>query len=317
MARRPVKKEARPPAGARAVVAEFGWPLTLAALGLLGLPLLLYAVGAAGDRVAGFWFGLTFLLVCLIVGAFPAISASPSNAVSAAVLLIALAAGTAATVPLALDLFPGDPAASAALSRQGEEKPLGEISRGGSYDLVVHADLAAVAGREIHADYALKILGGGNDRDLAGRFESRRGRGRAGRRTVEVLRAPREWDHHPIELGPGQHRIRLVKKDPLIPGDLEVKVYAELALWPFAIAAALIALAATALAARLPERLLRRHLTGGIAAALATGILGAWWAWMGDPVFPLLGAALFGMLAGWALGHVLGYVAGRLPWRAG
>jgi hypothetical protein len=292
-----------------------GFPMAfyLTGLGLLAAPIVVFALGAASDPVAGAWFGATVLVISLAYAAWPVLTAAVGLPVRVAVVALALAAAAAGGYPLWMSLLPGDPTATAVLSRADEERPLSGLAAG-PYDFVVHADLGNVAGRDVTADYVLKLYTDGTSRDLHGRFESRRGRGRAGRRTVTVVRAPREWSHPVVELAAGKHKIQLLKKDAIIAGPLEVKAYAQVTLWVFGAAIGGVVLAAVALAARAPTRPRRHHLIGGMATSGLTGVVGAWFTWVGDPVYPLIGAAFLGLLGGWLCGRLLAPVAAALPW---
>jgi hypothetical protein len=289
-------------------------PFVATAAALLAIPILLYALGVLGAQLAGLIFGVALLGLCTVVGCWPAFLAAENKAFMAALVAVALGMATLAGFPLVSALYPGPPVATASLTETGKDHPLSGIDNGGEFDLVIHADIGGAAGKEVYAKYEIRILSGDHSQNLSGSFESQRGRGRAGRSTVSVVRPPPEWVHHPVSLPPGKQSIRLVKKDASLEGALEVKLFSQGLVWPFAAICAGLLLASVALAARLRNKMRRQYLVGGLCMAASTGILGAHWAWIGQPFYPVLGAAFIAVIAGWLVGKLFAKLADHLPW---
>src|SRR5262245_52336811 len=192
----------------------------LAALVVLGVPFLLNTLDV-GELASGLAFGFGFLVVCAVVAAWPAIDgAEGKTGLKAAVALVTLAAVGGAGYAIYHSVSPGAPIAAVELAKSDDEKPL--PGRGpGAYDLMVHGRCGETGGRDISASYALELVAPSGKKDIAGRFESQRGRGRVGRRTVSTVKPPREWMHHETRLGAGPFTVRLVKKEAGL-GALEV-----------------------------------------------------------------------------------------------
>jgi hypothetical protein len=227
---------------------------------------------------------------------------------------VALGIAGGAGFPLLSALFPGDPVATATLNETDKDKPLSGLDGGGDFDLVIHADIGGAVGREIYANYEIRLFSGDKSQYLSGSFESQRARGRAGRTTVSVVKPPPEWVHHPVSLPPGKQSLRLVKKDASLASALEVKLYPQVVIWPFIAICAGLTLLAAALAARFRNKMRRQYLVGGLSMAAITGVVGGHWAWMGQPFYPVLGAAFIALIAGWLAGKLFARLADRLPW---
>jgi hypothetical protein len=314
VAKRTETKAQKPAPASGAPFEGFGWPFVLAAVVALGIPFLLHALDAVGEQVSGTIFGIAFLTICVVVAVWPTVDAvSGRVGLLAAVVAVGLGAGGAAGFALVRAIYPGDPAAAVEAQKTDEERPLPGLTEGARYDLMVHADLGAAAGQQVSAAYGFKLFSGTAVQTLSGRFESRQGRGRVGRRTVAVVKPPREWTHHEVVVGPGPHKMTLQRKDTAI-GAMEFRFYPLPPLWPNVVIACALVLLAFALAARLRDRMRRQYFIGGVTATVLAGAIGAWWAWMGEPLFPVLGAAFVSMIAGWLLGKLLSALAGQVPW---
>ena len=307
------EKKAKPVLPAGVVPFEgFTWPFLLAALVVLGVPFLLNTLDV-GEQIAGLVFAVGFMVICAVVAAWPPIDAAEGRTglVVAAAFVALLGAGGGGYA-IYQSIRPGDPVASAELAKADDEKPLPGIGDG-AFDLMVHADFGEATGRDISANYGLQLAAPSGRQDVNGRFESRRGRGRVGRRTVSTVKPPREWTHHEVRLAAGPYTVRLVRKDAVL-GGLEVRAYPLTPLWPLASGAGVLVLLAVGVAALVRDPTRRRYLVGGVAAAAIGGFIGSWWSWMGEPFYPLVGAAFIAMLAGWLVGKLLAPLAGSLPW---
>ena len=139
---------------------------------------------------------------------------------------------------------------------------------------------------------------------------------RVGRQSVDVVKGPREWNRHDVVIAASAPTLSLLKADASLGDALEVRVYAAIPLYMIAIAAGILSLLAAAFAALLRGRDARMFYVGGLAAALLTGVIGSAWAWLGEPLLPLVGASVSGILGGWVVGRLLMLVAPKLPWAA-
>jgi hypothetical protein len=292
----------------------FPWPTKLAAPLLLALPFFLHVLDLASGQMCGILYAAAFLLVSLSLACWPALEAAETNGHRAVLVAIALAAGAAGGVPLVRSLAPGEPAAKATFTKAGEKRALKDLAPG-PYDLFVHAEFG-VTSREVHAAYVVRLAKGGKGIDIEGQFDSARTRGRAGRRAVEGVKPPRSWNRHPIRVVEASPEAELVKAHESLAEGIDIYLYGDVPLWPFLAGAVLLALLAIGVCARLSARDARDLFAGGVIAALCTGVLGSTWAWLGEPLLPLIGASFAGVVGGWLAAKILGRAARSLPWAA-
>src|SRR5207245_2885897 len=119
----------------------FTWPFVVAGLVVLGLPVLLQAVDVLSEQLAGAFFGIAFFAVAVVVTGWPVVEGGGSRGLLAGVVLVTLLAVASAGIPIFKKIFPGDPAATASLTKTDEEKLLAGLGTGGDMDVVVHAQL--------------------------------------------------------------------------------------------------------------------------------------------------------------------------------
>lgn len=293
----------------------FPWPVKVAAPLLLGIPALLYFLGLANPQLCGVFYAVAFLAVCAGFAAWPAVEASESKGAGIALALVAVAIAAVAGYPLVRNLSPGTPAAQVTLPRKGEPQPLAGVEAG-RYQLVAHASFGDVGKNDVNAGYTIKVASGAQSSDLEGRFQSQHARGRVGRQSVDVVKAPREWNRHSVVLASADSKLSLARGDSSLGEGLEVQLYPEFPLWMVGAGAGLLALLGLCFAARLRTRDVRDYYLGGVATAAATGAIGTWWAWMGEPLLPLIGASFLAILIGWFVGKLFTRLAPLLPWAA-
>jgi hypothetical protein len=130
------------------------------------------------------------------------------------------------------------------------------------------------------------------------------------------VKPPRSWNRHPIRVVEASPEAELVKAHESLAEGIDIYLYGDVPLWPFLAGAVLLALLAIGVCARLSARDARDLFAGGVIAALCTGVLGSTWAWLGEPLLPLIGASFAGVVGGWLAAKILGRAARSLPWAA-